>query len=174
MSKRLFQIMAGCGVVLGLVALWVCLGEQPWIDTRAAASVPVEWTPDLKSPGLEGELPANGPFPQTLARPLFSSTRKPTEPRPPEPVVAPAPQPVGPVAQIQLPPPTGFVLKGIFINEERQLALLQTPTAPQGVWLATGAEIEGWKVSRIEKQGIAIEANGQVQKLTLYVDKQAN
>lgn len=175
MSKRFFQIIAGCAFALASFCLWAGFGGLARTDTSAATAL-AEWTPDLKSPDLAGApVLANASFPETLARPLFSRTRKPPEARPPEPAVAQPPQPIAAAPpEIQALSMDGFVLKGIFIDEERQLALLQTPAAPQGVWLATGAAVEGWTVSRIEKQAVALEANGQARKLTLYVDKPAN
>ena len=67
-----------------------------------------------------------------------------------------------------------MILKGIFIDDEHRLALIQTPAAPQGLWLPAGALVEGWTISQIDKQAIALEANGQRASLTLYVDKSAN
>jgi hypothetical protein len=175
MSKRIFQIIAGCAFALASLSLWAGFGGLTRNDAGASGIATAEWTPDLKSPDLKAEpFLTNAAFPQTLARPLFSPTRKPPEARPPEPVVAQPPQSLAPPPQMPSLSADGFVLKGVFIDEERELALLQTPAAPQGVWLATGAEVEGWTVSRIDKQGVAIEANGEVQTLTLYVDKPAN
>ncbi|MGE3872945.1 MAG: hypothetical protein AB7F74_08320 [Parvibaculaceae bacterium] len=177
MSRGLFQIIAGCGFALAAMSLWAGFGGLASIAGGPSTTVTADWTPDLKPLDLEGDtVLSNASFPETLARPLFSPTRKPPEPRPPEPVAVAPPQPMEPTPppQTQAIPTDGFVLKGVFINDKRQLALLQTPSSPQGVWLATGARVEGWTVTLIEKQAIAIEANGQVQKLTLYVDKPAN
>lgn len=175
MTRRLYQAAAVSGLALGLVFLLA--GFAGWSGPDAAAPAPqAEWTPDLKSLDLSANaLAPRTSFPETLVRPLFSATRRPPEARPPEPVAAP-PQfndtPPPPPVQVSSPGP--LILKGIFISDERRLALIQAPSAPEGLWLAQGAEIEGWKVSRIDKQAIAIEANGQTADLTLYVDKPAN
>lgn len=177
MTRRGCQLIAGCAFALAALFLWAGFGSLAQIGADASATARADWTPDLKSPDLKDEpISASRSYAQTLARPLFSPTRKPPENHPPEPVVVAPPQPLQPTSPQQMPALStdGFVLKGIFIDDERQLALIQTPASPQGVWLATGSEVEGWTVSRIEKQGIAIEANGQVQNLTLYVDKPAN
>lgn len=177
MTSRVSQIMTVAGLALAALFLLMGFTGLSGAGLNSANTAMVEWAPDLKSSSMSAQPISLGKsFPETLARPLFSSTRRPPEPRPPEPVAGQLPQltETPPPQPIQVTSPETLILKGIFIDDERRLALIQTPATPQGVWLAPGAEVEGWTVSRIEKQSIAIEANGQAASLTLYVDKPAN
>jgi hypothetical protein len=176
MSRRIFQVTTLAALALAAASLWAGFGGSPGTDAGLANGARAEWTPDLKSPDMSSGLLSPGKsYPETLARPLFSPTRKPPEPRPPEPVADQQPMPPEqPPQPIQVTSPDTLILKGIFIDDGHRLALVQTPAAPQGVWLAQGGTVEGWTVAQIEKQSIAIEANGQSASLTLYVDKPAN
>lgn len=176
MTRRVFQVTTLTALALAAVSLWAGFGGSPDINATLANGVGAEWTPDLKSPDMSaGPLTPGKSFPETLARPLFSATRRPPETRPPEPVADQQPQSEQPPPPpMQVTSPETLILKGIFIDDERRLALIQTPATPQGMWLAQGGTVEGWTVGQIEKQSIAIEANGQRASLTLYVDKPAN
>lgn len=173
-SRRLFQMATLAALTLTGVSLWVGWGPMPGADAGLADA---DWSPDIKTLDISaGPLASGNAFPETLARPLFSPTRKPPGSRPPEPVAQqpPGPEPMPQPSPVEVTAPDAVILKGIFIDEERQLALIQTPTAPQGTWLAAGALVEGWTISRIDRQGIALEAQGQSARLSLYVDKPAN
>jgi len=175
MTRRVYQSMTLAALALAGSALWLSFGGMPGTNAEMPQSPAAEWTPDLKSPDISSAAVTPGKsFPQTLAHLLFSPTRRPPEPRPPELVVQQQPPAVEQPPPMQVTSPDTLILKGIFIDDGRRLALIQTPAAPQGMWLAQGSAVEGWTVSAIEKQAIAIEANGQRASLTLYVDKPAN
>ncbi|WP_119392171.1 hypothetical protein [Taklimakanibacter lacteus] len=176
-AKRQLQIGTLAALALAGLSLWVGFGQMPGTIADQTVMASADWRPDLKTLDLSAKPPASGQtFPETLARPLFSPTRKPPGPRPPEPVANQPPdvQPIAEPPPVQLTSPETLILKGIFIDDKRRLALIQTPTAPQGTWLAAGSSVEGWTIRQIDKQGIALEANGQRASLTLYVDKSAN
>jgi len=161
---------ASAGLALAYVAFVVWSMPLPDLDSRP---VP-EWSPSLAPLGE----PANGEFKQksftqTFERPIFSQTRRPFVP-----AVAPAPAP-----EAQAPPDPDqspsydakqFSLRGILISGNARRALIASPDSPDGMWVAIGSEIMGWKVANVERDGVQLMANGRSAQIKLYVDNPAN
>lgn len=102
-----------------------------------------------------------------LERPLFSPTRR---PRDPQNAVAPAAeastrngdQPTATDA------PSGLRLIGVLqIGKNDARALIRAAGTPNGTWLAPGGEMNGWRVSRIERDRAVIAKDGGTEQLVL-------
>lgn len=107
---------------------------------------------------------------QTLARPLFNTTRR---PRTPEVAIvkapdAPAPAPPPPTAA----PPVQLHLIGLMRNgSSKPRALIRVENSPTAAWIDLGDEIGGWRLSEVNAGHVVVEGSGQRVQLGLYPDK---
>jgi hypothetical protein len=62
-------------------------------------------------------------------------------------------------------------LVGVILDGERKLALIKSPQAPLAVGLGVGGTIEGWQVTRVEADRVALRAGGPEQELRLSDNK---
>jgi hypothetical protein len=106
-----------------------------------------------------------GSFPQTLARPLFRSDRRPRDIARPDATASVRTASVRPQA-----PPPDVELIGI-IKEGRGAgrALIRSGQEPTGSWVQLGQELQGWRLSRIDARSIVLEADGRQVQLSLKV-----
>jgi hypothetical protein len=170
--KTLFLLFAMASVAVPFAS---------WSDHRAFVKSlevirPVPWTPETESqsalaapypPSLALDMTA------TIARPLFSQTRRPFEAQQELQVaqeVAQTPEPLQP------PPPQmsseGLRLMGLLDDGNIRKALISTPSQPLGVWVAISDQLEGFVVKGIENNVVTLEQQGQSVKLQQYVEKQ--
>ena len=164
----LLALMAVCG---GLA--WLCFSLYAAPLSIDAIEPGPPWSPDLAPPAENGPSTDEKSDPAILARLVFSPTRRPPEPRPAEPKPVEAqPEKAVPASEpaIDVALPDAVVLQGIFIDSERRRALIASPSHPDGAWLKAGDELEGWTVSRIEEDEIALTLGQREVPLTLYVD----
>ena len=130
----------------------------------------------------EDKIAALGEFQETLARPLFNSTRRPDPevtiaPPPPPPQQPPQKEPEPPPAPTAaapaiLPPPEHLQLIGMMHQGgERHRALIRIDSAGTTKWYETGADIAGWRLSEIAADHVVIEGGGQRSELTLHAQK---
>jgi general secretion pathway protein N len=116
----------------------------------------------------ESKPAAPGAFPETLARPLFRSSRRPPDPPKPD---------ASAQAGVRVPRgaarlPTDLKLVGILKEQgQTQRALIRSGESPTGQWMEVGQEVQGWRLSQIEDASIFFEANGQKQKLSLFPEQ---
>ena len=99
-------------------------------------------------------------FPEIIARPLFSPSRRP--PPKPRPVVArPAPRPVVRKS------PVRFELLGILREPKQAVALLVARPGGLSYVVRQGDMMSGWKVARIAAREVTLEKNEQTITLKL-------
>ena len=98
-------------------------------------------------------------YPETVARPLFTPTRRPA------PVVAAA----GP-STIQR---GQFVLAGVIAVGDMRTAMLREKSTGRIVRLERGKEVNGMKVTDIQKEQVTLAQGGEEEVLTLVVAKGA-
>lgn len=127
------------------------------IAAKAAPSVPIEALPN---------------FAETLARPLFAPQRRPDPPvadKPPEKV----PEQVAEAQPAEVAPSVaGLRLVGMMqTGPSAHRAMIRAGEKGAGSWMAVGDEIEGWRLSSIEKDRVRLEHDGQSAELRLYPDK---
>ena len=107
----------------------------------------------------------------TLARPLFNSTRRPDPPG----AAATPPAPEAPVAAAPAALPAvsehlqllGMMRQG----QGKARALIRVENATSAAWFDVGAEIGGWRLSEIAGDHVVVESGGQRSKLALYPEK---
>lgn len=101
-------------------------------------------------------------LPETLARPLFSKTRRPAAARLAGTTEVPAPIEQAPVA------PEGLRLVGFMSSKERgPQALIRGGSDVPGNWVKVGEAVAGWTLSRIEKDRVVLESGGATAELVL-------
>ena len=69
--------------------------------------------------------------------------------------------------------PSDLSLVGIILDDNRKLALFKSPQAPLAVGLGVGGSIEGWQVTRVEPDRVALRAGGPEQEMKLSDNKPA-
>jgi general secretion pathway protein N len=158
------QLLAAAAVIgLGLLN-WSLLTAE--IDISAIAPPDME-TQNLAATtrGRADDAGTAGPaaYPQTLARPLFRASRRPPEAEKPQ--VAARPQPV-PRQAARLP--ENLALVGVMREHGRAGRALIRLGESAGQWVEVGHMLQGWRLSRIDAAGIAFEADGQEQRLSLF------
>jgi hypothetical protein len=67
--------------------------------------------------------------------------------------------------------PSDISLVGVILDGEKKLALIKSPQAPLAVGLGVGSSIEGWQVTRVEPDRVALRAGGPEQELKLSDNK---
>jgi hypothetical protein len=141
------------------------------------ARMPVEIGPrSIEAPVLQLAHPAPaGPAGQPgiggtdmLARPLFSPSRRPYV----APVAVPAFVPEPPPLQEETRQEPGGTISviGIFLDGADRQALLVSPSFPEGKWFSIDADLDGWKLARIEADSVQLAGPQGSLSLPLYVD----
>ena len=67
--------------------------------------------------------------------------------------------------------PSDISLVGVILDGEKKLALIRSPQQPLAVGLGVGGSIEGWQVTRVEADRVALRAGGPEQELKLSDNK---
>jgi hypothetical protein len=175
MSTRLLAALSVVSAAAGLAAVYVAvtIWSKPLPDLE---SRPIQdWSPSLVQLGDPVDKQnKEKSFTQTFERPIFSQTRRPFVA-----AVAQAPPP-DPEAPPEVAPPSAnydakqFSLRGVLISGNARRALIASPESPDGIWVAIGSEIMGWKVANVERDGVKLMAKGQSAQIKLYVDNQAS
>lgn len=98
-------------------------------------------------------------------RPLFSRSRRPYVPPPPEPAQIDVVE-----TQVILPEPQ-LTLQGIFISGSVRRALIATPDSPAATWHNEGDSISSWRLAEIKPNTLILLAGDQRRTVELYVEK---
>jgi len=69
--------------------------------------------------------------------------------------------------------PSDISLVGVILDGEKKLALIKSPREPLAVGLGVGGSIEGWQVTRVETDRVALRGSGPEQELMLSDNKPA-
>ena len=103
-------------------------------------------------------------LPATLARPLFSPSRRPPAKAT---VAASAPPPAAPAAPVQDAPPAApnFTLSGTAITTSDSFAIFAGPSPDQTFHLRKGEAHEGWTLSAIEPRSAVVTQGDQTVTL---------
>jgi type II secretory pathway component PulC len=67
--------------------------------------------------------------------------------------------------------PSDLALVGVILDDDRKLALFKSPAAPLAVGISLGGSIDGWQVTRIEPDRVALRASGPEQEIRLSNNK---
>ena len=99
-------------------------------------------------------------FLQTIARPLFTPTRRPA---------AVAARPAASPAAAPSPSAQGLRLIGLIKTEGGETrVLIRSADEPLGTWVLIGGEVAGWKVTAIGDSKVTVESGGRRFDLNLY------
>jgi hypothetical protein len=170
---RDLQILSGAmaGISILLIVASIYLWNTPYPD--AAQRKIMGWKPveDFLPLQFAGSRSAPA-LADAVSRPLFRHSRKPfDQAQATNPPVALEPAQVVP-PPVVIPPPdiSQITIKGIIIDGSSKRALIVTPEAPDGIWLAVGSEVMGWKIVGLDANGVRISAGDHINELKLYVD----
>ena len=95
-------------------------------------------------------------FSAISARPLFSSTRRPTKP----------PPPVRPVAKKPLP--MNLILYGVIIGADQKFALIRSEKSTRLQQVPEGRHVDGWLVDRIFPDHVVLRSDERTTVLQLW------
>jgi type II secretory pathway component PulC len=96
----------------------------------------------------------------TRERPVFSPSRRPPPP-PPQPIVQiPSPPPP--------PAPPNLTLFGIVLEADEARALVRIAPRNDIVRVRIGEEVNGWKVTQIERRQLVLSLDGRSVTFTLF------
>lgn len=125
-------------------------------NTEAVARNSVSATPDLPDlpPELHFTMGEREEFDAVLKRPLFSPSRRPAIPEA--------------VASQEF----DFILKGVLIDNEAQIALLRRSRDGQMIRLREGEEINRWALKKVELDYVILERGGREVLLEMVFDLQ--
>jgi hypothetical protein len=138
-----------------IAAPWI--GEEripptsPLISSPASAPPAANAEPESPAPNVKPVIPALSSLNETIARPLFSATR-----RPPAPETAPKPAP----AKTRPARLVGYRLTGIVRSSSHRLILLTEEKSGRVVELREGEQVDGWRLTSIGTDNIRLSRDG--------------
>lgn len=94
-----------------------------------------------------------------VERPVFFRSRRPE---------AVAGEAAGVAEAPPAPRKIDFLVMGTFLSDGRRLAVLRAGTQERG--FSVGDEVQGWRITSIDADGICVEAQGEVRTVTLRED----
>ena len=138
---------------MGIFALRSLLGRAG--DEEAVAAL--DWKPpSLAIVSLDPPKPANGDI-ESISRPIFSKTRKPTL------KTAYAVSPANTTTD------TGALsVTAIVLNKKIMQAFIISSDAPEGAWRKIGDSVDSWSITEIAAKEVIIQNGGQKRVLPLY------
>jgi hypothetical protein len=147
-------------VLAGLAALDLIAAGFVW-RSFAGGAEPLVTRPGLAilptSP-LELVMPARGDDHETLARPLFSKTRRPS----------PSPQASAEGGNRPPPsPPAGIKLYAVILSGRSARTFICSNAALEGKWLAAGETFENWTVDSIAPQEVTLRHDASLIRIGL-------
>ena len=150
-------VLSGICAVLAAVLGYLVLAPLPEIIVPAvhARSEPVE--DDTPLPRFEA--PPMTAFAEIDDRSVFNPAR----------VRVSSPSVAGSTNATTLP--SDISLVGVILDGDKKLALIKSPQMPLAVGLGVGSSIEGWQVTRVEPDRVALRAGGPEQELKLSDNK---
>ena len=129
-------------------------------------------------------LPLDQSYSEILARPLFVSTRRPLPPKfvprqrssssaSARRSVSPPPSPPPLPVLVEPPKPTmhkgQFILDGIIITKDKNIALLREVTTRKMVRVELGQEINGMQIEKLERDKITFKQGDEREELVLKI-----
>ena len=149
-----FYLLVLC-IGLASIVYWQVEYPPSFPSDVAGADRPAEPEP-TRAPQVESNFPPLSAFSEIVARPLFSPARRP--PTETEDFNA---------DEVSPPKPSNFILAGVVISSEGQLALLRRMNTTEVVRALLGQEIDGWRVERIESDRVTLRQGDTVEVITL-------
>jgi hypothetical protein len=102
---------------------------------------------------------------QTLTRPIFSKSRRPSTRDDQQGVAGAAPAPAAPL-------PSGLGLKAIVVHGDAKSAFMVCDSFPDGKWMKAGETIQSWTISAIHTLHVVLKSGERSSQLTIdFSDK---
>jgi hypothetical protein len=153
------RAMAAMVAALGLTAAIQAVGRPDIPDPPPAAMPELAEIP----PPPPFHAPDLAQFAEIVDRPAFHRSR-----RPPPDSAAAAAAVSGEAAPLQ-PRKVEFLVMGTFISADRRIAVVRAGAGAEKA-LGVGDQIQGWRVTSIDAEGICVEAGGEVRTVALRED----
>jgi hypothetical protein len=172
MRGRAFLNLSLVGLIAALGLANMKLAEMPIDVSPIAVDNAGNPSAPSASTGI-GSTDTPGPladFRETIERPLFNPARRPMTPKPP----APEPEVAEPLAPPQKAAASASRLSLAGLISTGKLggrALLRPEGATEGTWVEVGGEFEGWRVARIDPDGVVLEGRGGEEVLRLHTPR---
>lgn len=151
-----FWLLA-CAGLAGVVALELSSDLQLAPEVTAAAPATLAGAEPEAS---RFEPPPPDAFDEIALRPLFFESRRPFVPAPVDAGLVEAPPEEEPLA---------VELVGTLVSEQSRAALLQ-PAGQDASWRREGDKIAGWRIGRIERDGVTLRHGEDSKQLELRAD----
>jgi hypothetical protein len=144
----------------GLFAAYAIFGPD---GSDSVTTVP-EWKPPTLAIGELDPPKLAAADVETLSRPIFSKSRRPSPKAAATPTAAEASEPVA--------SPNGVVVSAIVKNKKMSQAFVVSMDTPQGAWKKVGETIDSWTISAINRADLILKIGEQKVKLRLYEEPQ--
>lgn len=151
--------------LLALLALaFAALAAWPWLSPLAAPDAAPDEASLAAAPLSEGLPPPLASLTETLARPLFTPSRRPVQ-ETPAPALAPVTLGVAQGAAERSF--AAYRLQGVVITRDQRRILLGAAAGGRPLVLQEGDVHDGWKVEKIEQEQITLVAGERREVLPL-------
>ena len=154
-----FCVAACCSAVAAALAFGIVGSAGHDVTGSLSAAPPAQMRDALSTSGIQGRsgnplwaIPLSQ-LSETRERPIFSPSRRPPPADEPPPVVAAAPvaQEPSPLERPQLS------LVGTVVNGDSGLAIFLDPGGGRPLRIRTGADYQGWTLSRVEARSVTLQ-----------------
>lgn len=153
--------------VLAMMRGWDRLGASGSTIARESRSGDGAWYPPSIGGGQGYRAKPLAAFAQTLARPIFSRSRRPYVAPVASPSAVAAVEPVMAAAPVAEPVVT---LAAVAINGQTSRALLVSKSHPAGRWMSPGDQVEDWTISTIAADRLTLAIGGRTMTVRLYAE----
>jgi hypothetical protein len=153
--------LAGAVVLLALLNLHLLRSPVDISPLAPPAGKTGTPRPDSAEPATALDKKTAEQFQEIVARPLFNPSRRPVERK--ETTAA------GPRAEA-----SDLRLVGVMkAADQPPRALLRSVNAPNGKWIAEGAEFNGWKLRKVNERSVVLQSGARSQELKLATPRRA-
>ncbi len=156
LSAMVLAFLFATTLIAGLFALSAIFGL---IGLGGEVAAP-DWKPPTLTIGeLDPPKPASADV-ETLSRPIFSRTRRPS----------PKAKPVEADLSPNAIAPGGLTVSAIVKNKDAHQAYVVSQDAPEGAWRKVGDMVDSWMISRIDRHEVILKSGEQTASIKLYPD----
>jgi len=156
-TPLMILVLAGSGALAFcalIFAAWIFIAND-----AAEGSAAAEW----RAPTFDGKTaqhmrPVDDA--QTLARPIFSKSRRPAQQ-----TASASPTPLANAPDVGT---NGMVLSAVVKSRGARQAFLVSPNNPEGQWLKVGEALGAWRIEKIDDTRIELKNGPRSTQLRLY------
>lgn len=157
LSAMILAFLLATTLMAGLFALASIFGSIG-LDSEVAAP---DWKPPTLTIGeLDPPTPASADV-ETLSRPIFSRSRRPSPKAKPQVEADLSPNAIA---------PGSLTVSAIVKNKETHQAYVVSQDAPEGAWRKVGDTVDSWTISRIDRHEVILKSGEQTASIKLYPD----